>query len=766
MSGLMQQAAAVLAGNVLTPVVALIVLTVPGLTLVSLGRCASWLPAPLLPAACVTSSLLMISPLLALRLTVHLPIALTILGMLALTVGLWLLARRTLPTDSTRLQRATLGVISNGPEWSDPWIRTGMGATLIALVTAVISGGAVRSDAMFHTMQALKLQRLPHPGWNNTLQFIDGSAHPGYLLPSWQEMVALIATAGWVQPIDVMWMLPVVLTPIAVLAWGGMGMLVIRSRAGFALGAVSFVLLQIITTTSSLFAIRQAAYPRQVITDIVFPVLICAWLASGDRATTGSHRRSARIALAAAVAVVVVLHNSYIVFLAIMLAGSAIAQLLAGGRGELRETLARLSVNSLIAGGVSGAGIAIMLPTIRQLNIVQVQGAGVSLEQQQANAPIGMRLGEYFIGTSQAFHMRADLLVWYGGLSLLALCCIPITVLLGRTAIAQFVLGSTLAAQVAVLLAPICMPLVDAIGANQVRRISLAVPVVPAMTITLVLLAMGLDRLWTRGRSGRWLGYASALACSGVIAALTYRYWLQLIPDRSFLPLWPIYATAGVLLVLAVAGVASLATSRVRLPQLLPQPSARALATALVIVLVGCAPAWVRWGVDVHRLVTVRTAVATRYVSLKRLRMLDESLAKIPTGDIVLADAKTANRLVALYPVYVTAEIPGHVADTARNRPYERVEQTDGFLARPSSERLRLQRLLQLDARWLVLNHRRSKVRHFARRHQKVFTRLQYNRFYSVWRVNRARARRELAGMRACDKLGTGRDQCYDDVRS
>jgi hypothetical protein len=44
----------------------------------------------------------------------------------------------------------------------------------------------------------------------------------------------------------------------------------------------------------------------------------------------------------------------------------------------------------------------------------------------------------------------------------------------------------------------------------------------------------------------------------------------------------------------------------------------------------------------------------------------------VPAGSIVYSDVQTSYRVAAFAPVYVAVAPPGHVADTEKNRPWER----------------------------------------------------------------------------------------------
>jgi hypothetical protein len=54
--------------------------------------------------------------------------------------------------------------------------------------------------------------------------------------------------------------------------------------------------------------------------------------------------------------------------------------------------------------------------------------------------------------------------------------------------------------------------------------------------------------------------------------------------------------------------------------------------------------------------------------------------ADVPAGAVVFSDPETSFRLAALAPVYIASAPPGHVADTEKNRPYERARDARRFL--------------------------------------------------------------------------------------
>jgi hypothetical protein len=75
---------------------------------------------------------------------------------------------------------------------------------------------------------------------------------------------------------------------------------------------------------------------------------------------------------------------------------------------------------------------------------------------------------------------------------------------------------------------------------------------------------------------------------------------------------------------------------------------------------------------------------------------------EVPKGDVVFSDLATSYRIGAYAPVYVTAAPPAHVADTIRNRPYERRKDVIAFFRTGDVSIPR-----RYGAEWIVINTRR-----------------------------------------------------------
>ena len=75
--------------------------------------------------------------------------------------------------------------------------------------------------------------------------------------------------------------------------------------------------------------------------------------------------------------------------------------------------------------------------------------------------------------------------------------------------------------------------------------------------------------------------------------------------------------------------------------------------------------------------------------------------ANAKPGDIVLSDPETSYWIAAYAPVYVAVSAPTHVGDTKANRPYERVEDWQGYVRTGSFPG-------RYD--WVVLDDRRVRI--------------------------------------------------------
>src|SRR5207253_10871292 len=77
----------------------------------------------------------------------------------------------------------------------------------------------------------------------------------------------------------------------------------------------------------------------------------------------------------------------------------------------------------------------------------------------------------------------------------------------------------------------------------------------------------------------------------------------------------------------------------------------------------------------------------------------------VPRGAVVFGDTETSFLVAAEAPVYVAAAPPPHVADTTRNRPYDRARAIHRFLRRGD---LAIPR--SYGAHWILHDRRRTRL--------------------------------------------------------
>ena len=77
----------------------------------------------------------------------------------------------------------------------------------------------------------------------------------------------------------------------------------------------------------------------------------------------------------------------------------------------------------------------------------------------------------------------------------------------------------------------------------------------------------------------------------------------------------------------------------------------------------------------------------------------------VARGDVVYSDPQTSYEIAARVPVYIAVAPPGHVADTEKNRPYERRDEALRFFETGDVEIPR-----RAGADWLVVDRKRFDV--------------------------------------------------------
>jgi hypothetical protein len=77
-------------------------------------------------------------------------------------------------------------------------------------------------------------------------------------------------------------------------------------------------------------------------------------------------------------------------------------------------------------------------------------------------------------------------------------------------------------------------------------------------------------------------------------------------------------------------------------------------------------------------------------------------------GEVVLSDPVTSYRIAGYAPVYILAAPLAHVAQTASNRPYERIAEVDRFFAASTSAAARRQLIARYGVDWILVDRART----------------------------------------------------------
>ncbi len=640
------------------------VLLVPGATLLaamgaSLPLPSRWLAAPV----AAVLSLGVLSCVLAIVLLLHGSMVHVLAGVAAVTVTLAVVTvlRPPLRRDVRRRREGTALVAL---------------AVIASAVLGWIVQAALFSDTLYHVAQGLKLARLDHIGLQNTLQFKDGSAHPGYLLPTFQAWLG--TPMRWFDPLRVAQLVPIVTLPIATLAAAGLAeTLVSRPRAAAA-GAWAWIAVAALGTTPAFRPAMLAAYGGVFVLVTVIPVIV-ALVVDALRTPT-----VAGLALVSGATVLVgVLHVSYLAMLAVPMLAITLGW--AWSRPGTPPPARRLAlvlgvvfVSAIAIGGVLAPQLAKLDTFLQDASNVQQPGEG-SIERSNAD-----EVKRMLVGNDHRFHLRADIVVETGGVALVALLAsIVAGVLLWRRVLGWLVLGGTTLVLVGLLWAPAFTRLSAVMGIDQARRLGEALPLALGLVaLTEVLVnalrwaTLGRKRIRTPVVAGAiiLLAAAAAVAVARVPALVTRG-------GEPVLDQWPIVATvivAGTATLMLFVGALVRAIRRRRFDSITMIDDAPLAPLAAIplfaIVVASLAMAWGSLGdhLDAH----------ASGVQQGEMRAFDSSirdeLASLPPGSLVLSDTdqRTSYRVMAVAPVYVVGAPPGHVANTSRNRIMVRVRLT------------------------------------------------------------------------------------------
>ncbi len=513
--------------------------------------------------------------------------------------------------------------------------------------------GVVHGDALFHLGRVRKLDELGALSLRAVGEFRDGGLHPGYAFPLWHGWLALVAKLGGVDPTSVVLHESSILAPLALVLAFELGRAVFRS-AWLAAGTVLVQVSLIALAPGGGGAYATLELPGTVARQLLVPAVIALFFGFVREPSW-----QVGAALGAVGLDLAFVHPTYALFVAIPLAGFALARALVAGADGRR------SVGGLLAFGAPVLGVfAWLLPLVRE---TQSHAPGAA---ERARG-LKQYATDLVVHSPSSYHLAPGVVARTGAIAVAALVLVSLAALAARRRWSALVLGGTVLVLALELPAFVFPHFSDLVSLSQSRRAAGFVPFALALVGGAAVLA----------RVAGPLLPPAALA-AGIVLQLEFPGDFGTKLDQggpavaTWIALWG--GLAGL-----VAAAALVRSGRGRLER----PGAVAALAVLLFVLPVAVHGFAHWDA---RFTSDRSALTPGLV-----RYLRED---VPKRAVVYADLETSYRISAYAPVYVANGPPAHVADTKANRPYARRADLGRFLRTGSLAIPRSYR-----AGWLVL---------------------------------------------------------------
>ncbi|HSF62451.1 MAG TPA: hypothetical protein VLA69_12200 [Gaiellaceae bacterium] len=487
----------------------------------------------------------------------------------------------------------------------------------------------VQGDGLFHLARVRKLRELDDLSLDRISEFADGSLHPGYAFPLWHGFVALVAQVSGNDPERVVVHLPSVLAPLAVVVAYEVGWALFRRT--WAAGSVSAAQVALICFAPGqggayVFLSLPATSSRQ----LLVPAALGLALETLRSPSSGLVASTAAASLALAV-----VHPTYALFLWIPFAGFLVVRSL-WVRADVRAGL--LALSALVV--PAGLFMLWLIPIVSDTR-------SVTPDAEERRRAFEQYQGQLDVRSDTVYSLAAEVFTRSGPVAIAALLLIPLAGLAARRRWSAYVIGGSLAVFAAMLVPLLFEALADLVSISQARRAAGFLPFAFAFAGGLGVLSALLGRL-----------LLPLALVAGIALQLAYPGDFEYVLEDTA-PAWITW--------LAVAGaIVALVVGIVRRKPPLEAPAAAAAVLFLVpVVAVGL------WNWD-RPSPPPSASLSDGLVGAVR--------ENVETGSIVYSDQETSYRLAAFAPVFVAVAPPGHVADTAENRPYERARDAREFL--------------------------------------------------------------------------------------
>ncbi len=551
----------------------------------------------------------------------------------------------------------------------------------VVLVVAALAYGSVvwwvshslgTGDVLFHLARARKIADGETLSSLNVVnEFRDGGLHPGYAFPLWHGVLAAIAKLAGVDVALVVLHLSSVLMPFAFAAAYAAG----RALTGSWPGGVAVLAAQVAAlgfSRSATGSFQDLSLPGSI-TRTVLATCVLAFLFAYLREREGR----LLIPLSAAALGLIVIHPSYLVLLAVPLAGFAVlAVALVRPRAETVKGLAAAFAVVLVTAGLF---LAWLQPTIASTE-------SFSPSQREVQRALN-HYGDQLEVHGSNYRVAPEVLTRNGPIAIAGFLLLPLAAIGVRRRLGAYAAGGMLACLAVLLIPELFTRFSDLVSISQSRRLALFLPIPFAIAGAAVL----------AGRA-RAVGVAVAFA-GGLALELLYT------TGGETGPVWPVW----VAVVGGIAGIVAGVLLPVRSERLLDPTRWAALAAVAFV-----APCVVAGLGDAERKDEPDPSALTPGV-VEALRSLDDDA-------VVLAPVDTSYRVGAFAPVYVVAMPAAHVANTDENRPYRRQRDAIRFFQRSKTDAERRATIERYGAEYVLVDRRETYPKRFMEELELVYT--------------------------------------------
>lgn len=490
--------------------------------------------------------------------------------------------------------------------------------------------GALEGDGLFHLARIRKLDAFGSLSLRSVDEFKDGGLHPGYAFPLWHVFVALVSRLAGADPGAVLLHEPTVLVPVAFAVAYEAGVAVLRRAwAGLAVVLAQVALSGLAQGSGGAYPVL--ALPASTARHLLAPATIAAffWFAERPGWPTG-------LTVSAAALSLTLVHPTYVVFVGIPLVAYVLVRTVLA-RGELARGLAGIGFLCLPALGV----VLWLAPIVEDT---------ASHDPSAAERARGLAhyVGQIDVFSPTRFRLAPEMLGRAGAVAIVALLVLPLAAFASRRRWSAYVLGGSVSLLAILLFAVLFTPFSDAVSLSQARRAAGFLPLPFAFAGGAAVLARTLS--WVALPVALGAGIALELIYPG---EFTYRFhegspaivaWIALLGG-----------TAAIVIAAVLGG-------RGTLDDRGPLSAGVAAAFVVPVAVFGFA----HWSTGPFEASPLTSGV-------------QRALEQLPDGSVVFSDDSTSYWVTAAAPLYAASALPGHVANTKANRPFERRDDATRF---------------------------------------------------------------------------------------